>query len=516
MSSLEGVVGTLRRSDARSRAVPYLLHALLGAATWVAIVLLAARAFPLETRLQPAAVGISAILMAAGVAWLVIRPQPDALMQRADLRLGLHERLSTAWERRSANGVMDRLLLEDALLHADQDRLKKAFPVRINRREAVAVAIVAATALALFVLPNPMDQVLLQRQADRASQAKAATAIRDVQKKIAASTKAAPVAPQVQQILSDTQKKIAQAPDPRQAIAPISPAEQQLQQLSDPQTAARTSSAQNLANALSTTTAGQVAGQALSNSPSQGAQALRNLAAQLPSLTPEQRAQLAKALADAAQHAQDPAMAATLQRASSALSSGDIASAGGALSDLATQMDSLQDQQNNDQAIAAAINGLEAARQGLAAQANSDAAGGGGAAAGSPAAAASTASGNGTGNGTGAGSGSAGSGNGGGGTGNGSGGTGGQGGSGSGSGSGSAANAGERLYVPGQPIPGQVITDPAPLGPGQDVPLTPYTQVVQAYQQAALDATGQSLIPGSERDLVREYFSRLGESASSP
>jgi len=68
--------------------------------------------------------------------------------------------------------------------------------------------------------------------------------------------------------------------------------------------------------------------------------------------------------------------------------------------------------------------------------------------------------------------------------------------------------------VPGQPIPGQVVNDPTPLGPGQDVPLTPYTQVVQAYQQAALDATNQSLIPGSERDLVREYFSRLGESTA--
>jgi hypothetical protein len=85
--------------------------------------------------------------------------------------------------------------------------------------------------------------------------------------------------------------------------------------------------------------------------------------------------------------------------------------------------------------------------------------------------------------------------------------------SGSGSGAGSAAKPGERLYVPGQPVPGQVVNDPTPLGPGQDVPLTPYTQVVQAYQQAALDATNQSLIPGSERDLVRQYFSSLGESS---
>jgi len=78
-------------------------------------------------------------------------------------------------------------------------------------------------------------------------------------------------------------------------------------------------------------------------------------------------------------------------------------------------------------------------------------------------------------------------------------------------GQGNAAASTERVYVPGQPVPGQSETDPAPLGPGQDVPLTPYTQVVQAYQQAALDASDQSLIPGSERDLIRAYFSSLGE-----
>jgi hypothetical protein len=71
--------------------------------------------------------------------------------------------------------------------------------------------------------------------------------------------------------------------------------------------------------------------------------------------------------------------------------------------------------------------------------------------------------------------------------------------------------------VPGQPVPGRSENDPTPLGPGQDVPLSPYSQVIQAYQQAALDATNQSLIPGSERDLVRQYFSQLGEqSAAGP
>ena len=81
----------------------------------------------------------------------------------------------------------------------------------------------------------------------------------------------------------------------------------------------------------------------------------------------------------------------------------------------------------------------------------------------------------------------------------------------------SGAKSTERVYVPGQPVPGQSQNDPTPLGPGQDVPLSPYSQVIQAYQQAALDATNRSLIPGSQRDLVRQYFSQLGEqSATGP
>ena len=517
MSSLETVVGTLRRSDARSRALPYVLHAAVGSAIWLAAVQVATRISPIETRLQLAALGIPVILLVAVAAWVIRRPRPETLMQRADTRLGLKERLSTAWERREAVGAMDSLLRQDALHHADRDRLERAFPIRVNRRELGVLAVIAAAALALAVLPNPMDQVLAQRQADRASQAKAAAAIRTVQQKLAASATPAPVDPKVQKILAEAQQKIAQAQDPRQALQAITPAEQQLQQLSDPQTPARTSTAQNLAGSLSATTAGHAAGQTLTSSPSRGAQALRDLASQLKSLTPEQQAQLAKALADAAQHAQDPTMGAALQRASAALSSGDVVAAAGALSDVAGQLDSLSDQQSNDQAIAAAINGLEAARQGLAAQADRDAAGSaasGATAAASPAASAGNGNGNGSGNGNGGGNGNgSGSGSG---SGNGNGGTGSGSGTGSGTGSGSGANAGERLYVPGQPLPGQVVNDPAPLGPGQDVPLTPYTQVVQAYQQAALDATNQSLIPGSERDLVREYFSRLGESAVAP
>ena len=485
-----------------------MVHAAVGAGAWVGVVLLATRLVPFERRMQLALLGIPVMLVVAATAWLASRPGPGVLMSVADQRLGLKERLSTAWERRASSGPMDELLRRDALEHAEGARLARAFPIRINRREAGVLAIVAAAAVLLAVLPNPMDQLLAQRQADAASQARAATAVHEVQDKIAANATTVPADPKVQKILSDTQKQIKQARDPRQALQAISPAEQQLQQLSDPQTPARTSTAQNLANSLSATKAGKTAGQALTASPAKGAQALRDLASQLQSLSPQERAQLAAALATAAQHAQDPTMAASLQRASTALAAGDSAAAA-ALSDVAGQLDSLQAQQSTDQQVASATNSLEAARQELAAQADRDAAAAGGSAnaGGNANAGASPGAqwcwerertGNGNGNG------------------------------GTGrhrqrwlkrqrqqrhrSGSGQGTKPSEKLFVPGQPVPGQFENDPTPLGPGQDVPLTPYTQVVQAYGRAALDATDQSLIPGSERDLVREYFSSLGAS----
>jgi hypothetical protein len=516
MSSLEAVVRELRWSSARTSSIRYLLHALLAAAAWVFAVVLAARLMPIEQVVRIATYGIPIAFAAVGVAWIAARPRPAQLMQAADLRLGLKERLSTAWERRGLQGPMDGALRRDALEKAARAKLSAAFPVGARRGEILLTAAVAVAAIGLVLLPNPQDQVLAQRKADRAAQSHAATTVGAVQKKLASAPSPAPVDPQVQKILQDAKAKISAAPDPRTALQSITPAEQQLLQLTDPQTPARASSAQNLANNLAGTNAGKSASQAIAASPSQGAQAIRQLASQLQSLSPQDRAELAKALAAAAQQANDPQMAASLQQASSALQGGDLGAAAIALNDVAGQLDSLQQQENTNQEVASAINGLEAARQQLAGQADRDSGTSPSStpASASPSAGASgsgsgNANGNGSGNGNANGSGSGtgtGTGNG-----NGSGGTGGQGNQGAGAGQGNAAAGTERVYVPGQPVPGQSETDPAPLGPGQDVPLTPYTQVVQAYQQAALDASDQSLIPGSERDLIRAYFSSLGE-----
>src|SRR5256885_12771154 len=85
-------------------------------------------------------------------------------MKTADLRIGLKERLSTAWERRLDAGPMDGALRRDALEKAGRAKLAAAYPVGLRRGEMLLTVAVAVAAVALVLLPNPMDQVLAQRR----------------------------------------------------------------------------------------------------------------------------------------------------------------------------------------------------------------------------------------------------------------------------------------------------------------------------------------------------------------
>src|SRR5205807_556299 len=112
MNSLETILRQLRLAAARARAAHYAVHGLV------------------------AAVGIPLAAVLVVLAWSLRRPSAAVLMALADIRLGLKERLSTAWERRAESGPMDGPLRQDALQQAAGSRLPSAFPVRVNRGEA--------------------------------------------------------------------------------------------------------------------------------------------------------------------------------------------------------------------------------------------------------------------------------------------------------------------------------------------------------------------------------------------
>src|SRR5579864_6750491 len=128
--TLETIVAALRRAAARSRAGRYGLHGLALAVGWLAAILLVARVTPIERKAELAVIGLPIALLLATIAWFVRRPSSAFLMTIADLRLGLKERLSTAWERRNERGALDAALRADALTRASRARLAAAFPLR--------------------------------------------------------------------------------------------------------------------------------------------------------------------------------------------------------------------------------------------------------------------------------------------------------------------------------------------------------------------------------------------------
>ena len=141
MNSLETILRQLRRAAARARAASYAVHGLVAAGAWIAAVLVIARLVPFERRAEVAAIGVPVAAALMVLAWSLRRPSAPLLMALADIRLGLKERLSTAWERRAEAGPMDGALRQDALRHAAGASLVRAFPVRVNRGEASLVAV---------------------------------------------------------------------------------------------------------------------------------------------------------------------------------------------------------------------------------------------------------------------------------------------------------------------------------------------------------------------------------------
>lgn len=156
----------LRRARARARAALLLRAALWLAAAAAAAALAGAVAAELGRPLPPAAGAWAAVLLAtAALATLALawRRSPDLALvaRRADARFGLRERAGTALElsragaRRAAAGPLAAELLRDAERHADRIDPRRLVPLRVPRVAALALGLVAATAVVQLVgLPS--------------------------------------------------------------------------------------------------------------------------------------------------------------------------------------------------------------------------------------------------------------------------------------------------------------------------------------------------------------------------
>ncbi|RME48018.1 MAG: hypothetical protein D6791_04395, partial [Chloroflexi bacterium] len=149
-----------------------------------ALVLVAGRLRPIE-RLEGWAGVPLLIWLITVLGYTLMRPLPlAAVARRADITLGLKERLSTALElaARGTRGELVERQWNDALSMAQRINPRRDIGLTADRRALRWAGLAAVAVLLLAILPNPMDAVLEHRAAVRAAtqeQARQVEALRE-------------------------------------------------------------------------------------------------------------------------------------------------------------------------------------------------------------------------------------------------------------------------------------------------------------------------------------------------
>ncbi len=487
---------------------------------------------------------IAVLASALGAAWGALAAwlwptSQSAAARYFDLQFGLGERISTALELARRKIVAPEWLARDQLADAlDAARAvtpRARLPLRVRRIEWLSLLLAAALVAASLAIPNRQFTVLAQLQAVKqavAQQVKALEAIRQQVKDDPRLTDA-----QKEQLTQPLNEAIAQLQTgdltQQQAVSALTQAQQQLQQLADPNALAQGQALQSAGQQLAQNSASQAVGEALQNSDlNAAAQALGNI--DTSQLSAAQQQQLAQSLSQAASQLQstNQQLAQQLQSAADALQNGDTQAAQSALSAAANTLSAQASQVTTAQAAASAAGQVANGRQSVAqaGQAQQGAQGQGqggqqgqngqsqngqGAGQGQGQGASQ---GQGEGQGSGAGRGES----------NGSTGQGGEAGSTTGPSNNGPGDGGVRTYEPiyspyhlggtgGPDVPLSGTGDPGSevVGEGPSRPPTggaaqvPYNEVYDQYYQSAQYAIDSGAVPPGFKPVIKDYFSSL-------
>lgn len=488
------------------------------------------------------------------VAWLLavlglslLRPLPPLrVARRLDAELGLKERLATAlmledWNARRLEGFSQSpslptfqssnlpifqpslvtLQRQDALSVAQAISPRHAFPLRWLRRPLLLAAILAAAAVALAALPNPMDAVLAERAAVAQAAEEQAGQIEKLREEIEKTQELTPEEQEelLRQLAELARQLRANPGDRAEALADLSKVEEALRRKLDLHADARQAALQALAAQLQAL-AGSESGEK-ANIPG-ATKALEKLVEQLAEMDTAQRESLARSLAQmAARAAQagDGTLAQALASLAQAAQSGDSDAASQAARTAANALAQARGELADQAALRRTLSQLQESRQAMVQAGQRQ----------------GTAQRSGRGQGQGQGQ-SRGQGQ-------------GQGGR-PGGGGGTRANRlppgssigkagrptqpggpagvgeldrvyvpwkaqggqGEELFIPGQEGSGGEMTvsqEREPLPGAQSPALVPYNRVYRQYLDAASQAMERNYIPSGLKDYVRGYFSRL-------
>ena len=456
-----------------------------------------------------AAVGVVYSFLAA--------PSMGTAARQADLLMDLSDRMGTAWEFRGSNSPVALLQRQDALASISSRDPGEALRIWPGLSHFLPVILGLALIGVLVALPNPMDRVIQQREQ---LQQRLAQAREEVQKTQEQSARAgSPLSVEdraaVEQALEKLEQALTEAGNTPDALAALSQAEQEINELQDPKPG-QSRGLEDIGAALATSPTTTALGKSLgSRDEAALLDAIEALADQLDSMSELELQELAAALqraANAATGSED--VAGSLRQASRAIASEDPGAAEAALAGLAGSLTALQNEAEASEAIDSTLSRLRGARSfitgvavaqavdGMAAGAEGRDGGDspsrpgqgdggriGGAAGGSQGAQ------GGSGIGSGGGSGGSGAGN--------------QPGDHQGEGSGRLPAEGETVFVPGQgpDIPTEVRTGPgAGIAPGR---LRPYNEVLGQYTEQAREHMERSPVPQGYKELVRRYFAEL-------
>jgi hypothetical protein len=215
--TVQRVLEGFRRRALADEALRWGLRAAVAVFGWGVLLLAASRIWPIASALTIWGAGAAGLVLAAAAGWIRSRPDLGRVARTTDARLGLAERLASALAFAGEPGELPALLQTDALARAAGRRPAEAYPIRRHRPSALIAGTSALALVVLAFLPNPMDAVLAQRRADKATVRDITSQLRKQEEAVAAAEGNHPSDQQkaVDAALNDSLKKLGAASSPK-------------------------------------------------------------------------------------------------------------------------------------------------------------------------------------------------------------------------------------------------------------------------------------------------------------
>jgi hypothetical protein len=309
------------------------------------------------------------------LAWLWPRSQ-YRLARIFDRCFGLAERLTTALEisagRLRTTRAMARAQLVDTLNVARRVDPGAMLPVRASRRALLACGVLAGALVLSLWLPNPQDDVLLQRAAVRAAVEERIEALEAVREEVAEAEGLTEA--EQEMLLQALEEAIAALDEGRatleEAVAALSEAEQALAELQDPGAAKVQEGLARASEGMADSELTSEIAEALAQGDYEAAAgALAAYGSEAGDrLTREEELELAGELAQAAEALaeSDPALAEKLAQAAEAIERGDIAEARAAIRQAAQQMGEAGERVERQETVEGTLAELQEGREQIA------------------------------------------------------------------------------------------------------------------------------------------------------